>query len=1239
MALTDVGLRYVSKDINPFLKNTDKATNSVTKLNKTLLGSGDSFNGIQRALPPTTKDLKNFDKEVVNTEKDVKELAGSTLDFADRLLLLGPAGKGATKALNKFGLTSASITNGSAGGGKKLPLPPFLGQLIIKFKALPPPVLAATAAISGFAATAFIIEKIGGRAAGLTAIERSFERLRESAGLSSDFIADFADNADNQLSQQNLLIKSNRALAGSTGEFATELGNSLPLLLEFARVRSAATGEDVDFLFESLIQGIKKTQPLILDNLGLTFDLNTTYEEYANTLGKTAEQLTAVEQQQAVLLATNKAAEQQIGILGEATLSNADKMLARNNIVSDILDNISSAVQPVLGALLDMQIALFQLLQDALEPVTKALSFFSEVIGNVLLLALNIVTPAINLLSSAFGALSGFLDLVIKPFNRIQRITFGVANGITDLINGALNPLFQILEGVGVLFSRLGDFLVNIIDFFLFLTSGIREAANALLNGFLAPLAPLLENITNRFDNINETINQTVSILEVGFGTALASLVNVFARAANDILGLVADLAEGIASFLVGQSPPPKGPLSKIDVGGKKTFEAWLDGFASVGIRPVEMVAKQVNMTLGDIGKLSLPQVEKRLEQLDLAIRPFSEQLEIVQARFEAISAPAEAALRAIDRQLETAIKALVSGDESAKASVQALDAQRASLQRNLDLQQQQVDFAQIELALSQAKQAEERALLNIQKKRLSGQELTEVEKEIVKRARSGSKNPKSTKTTGKGGSGGFTLGDGSDRNGADTGGKTSRDLGGLLSGGTDDLSGNLLIDSYLATLDQDAISGIGDNASRIGAAGSSIFGNIGNLPTMLFESFEDGINDILALFGIGGRKAGGGEGGFLKSIRDFFSENGPLSNVFSNAGAVFETLRTTVSNAINGIIGLFGGGQDSMAQDGKQQQSVGLVTTLTNIFGENGTISGILNNASLLFDTFGEDVNTVINTILSVLGMGGEEQVGFEGFLTNLFGEGGTLSTLMEIASDPFQSFFDTVFGETGIFSNIAGMLQRFLTGAVIGALEGVAGIVNGFIDWFETNLNNLLSGFQDLIADVPPSLLGPLANLPDAITFGRVQFNALSTEEQINQNTQNAGFNPLDLGAIQDSEATGNPVNTGTDRNNTGRNSGRGRIGGAARGGLFTGGLLRVGENGEELMASADKMAVFPNNFVTAIKSLESVIASGLYMSQRNIANNSGGTYNTNNNNNTTVNINQPMNPMTLRQQINQV
>src|SRR5690606_15353592 len=125
-----------------------------------------------------------------------------------------------------------------------------------------------------------------------------------------------------------------------------------------------------------------------------------------------------------------------------------------------------------------------------------------------------------------------------------------------------------------------------------------------------------------------------------------------------------------------------------------------------VSLQPVEDVAAEVSASLGNIGKSSLSLVNRRLAELDKALLPFQNRLDIVKSRFDAIATPANLALDAIERQITDAEEALARGDQTAAETIRRLDEQRAAIQSNLDAQQRIVDNAQIQLSLAQAQQA-----------------------------------------------------------------------------------------------------------------------------------------------------------------------------------------------------------------------------------------------------------------------------------------------------------------------------------------------------------------------------------------------------------------------------------------------------------------------------------------------------------------------------------------------------
>jgi len=153
---------------------------------------------------------------------------------------------------------------------------------------------ATTAAVGGLAVGLGVLAK---DAAQLGPIEEAFEGIAESSGKSADELMDAFRRQSGGLIRNTDLMKSyNMAASLVSDDFANELPNAMNYL---SRV-SAATGEDMGFLMDSLVRGVGRVSPMILDNLGVQVDLTAATEAYAESVGKTAKELTKSEQQMAI---------------------------------------------------------------------------------------------------------------------------------------------------------------------------------------------------------------------------------------------------------------------------------------------------------------------------------------------------------------------------------------------------------------------------------------------------------------------------------------------------------------------------------------------------------------------------------------------------------------------------------------------------------------------------------------------------------------------------------------------------------------------------------------------------------------------------------------------------------------------------------------------------------------------------------------------------------------------------
>lgn len=647
--------------------------------------------------------LQSIERATASTAKALEKTAVQTVKVSD-------AATKTTKSMNPLTSLLSKLDDQFGGVGKKVQgFAKDIGLGADQVAALSqslgvsiPTLALATAGAAAFAA-AFIA--LGQRGAGLIGISESFDRLAQAAGIdavaalqrlrvaSGGTVADF-----------ELLRLTNLALAGATGEFGKQFGENLPRILEIARVQARATGQSVDFLFQSLITGIKRGSPLLIDNTGLVLKISAANEAMALSLGKSVEALTAEEKQLAVLNATLQAGQTAIDAFSGMQETSADKMARMNSTITNMLDTLAVGVQPAFGLVLDV--------------VNRILAVFSGLV------------TAINPLISAF-------------------LEAGVA-----LFTGPLNAILAIIEPL----SKLVNWFWTLATVLL---QPVLKAFTTVFNAIGTGVQRVVTFLGDAFAAVGLTFDTLALSVGVSAGALIAAMGNGMLQAYNAVVApVVLFIATAIADFLIGQSPPPKGPLSQIDKGGAATMTAWMEGMASVSLQPVSEVAAAVEATLGNVGRMALPQVEARLGTLDQALAPFNNQLEIIKANFEAIATPAQAALSAIERQTAKAEEALAAGDIGAAERIRALDEQRAMIEKAVDAQQQLVDQAQIQQTLAKAQQAPERALLAIQQARLKALETKktpEAKAAAEAAGKGGAPTPDMAAAAG-GGAGGFDM-------------------------------------------------------------------------------------------------------------------------------------------------------------------------------------------------------------------------------------------------------------------------------------------------------------------------------------------------------------------------------------------------------------------------------------------------------------------------------------------------
>jgi phage-related protein len=999
-----------------------------------------------------------------------------------------------------------------------------VGSIVDIAQALGPMAVAIGAAVVGAVALGAAFLALGNRGAALIPLAESFDNLTASVGISSQaLLVDLRKAANGTVSDFDLIRRANLALVGTSGEFGKAFGKALPSVLASARAAAKATGQDVDFLFQSLVSGIKRASPRLIDNTGIVLKLSEANETLAKQLGKSVDQLTLEEKQIAILNATVAAGENLVASLGDQVESNSEKLARSQATITNTLDTLAVAMQPAFGTVLDIVnrvLGAFQNLVTLLAPILGAIaSIITDVLGGAVNAIFDIIAPIVN-------AISSFLPYISILFQ-----------GIANIIHGAVTFIGNIIRGV-----------VN----------------------FLKDVAKKFFGLD--FDNLGKGLFE-------GVAAAFGSFANAIIMTANQLIfPAIIGIAQFIADFLIGFSPPKKGPLSMIDKGGENLMLAYLDGIAGVSLDPVEQVAQQVSDALGAIGTASLPIVNARLAELDKALLPFQQRLDIVKSQFDAIAAPAQAALDAIDRQLAAANEALAQGDIGAADTIRRLDAAREAIQGQLDAQQAIVDQQQIQLGLASASQAQERTLLNIRKAILEATKKTSSAAETV--AGKVAKEPKGaggaapTPEEVAAGGGAFVAP-----------GETVLDLisgqdavNEAIAGIQDAFAGQ--IDTSQLALFQENQGALADQFARIGSV---------DIGAKLKDKFK-GLTDLFD---------SNVEGSPANLVSKFFNPDpsvpGSLSSFVNSIGPTLDGLKNDVQAKAEDFF-------DSIFNPDRADSPANIVQNLFAGAETEGSIAYYFNNLGPNIEAAAPAIQESLSKTFSDMfdpEVEGSVAKTVTDLVMQLTGDEATANSVASFFSQLPENVSNAA---SGLFENlktsVLDPVSNYLTGEGDGTLSGVLDTAVQFFADLPASIVTALQGFGATVySTVAVPVINAINKMIELVETGIKGF--LDGVATFVYNIADG----LGLGGLVDTSGIRNVANDIKAKSGT-INFGRistelpafltPEVQGAARGGLFGPGALDVGERGKERIFAASKIGVLPAQLTKALDGLGSILAA---------------------------------------------
>lgn len=208
-----------------------------------------------------------------------------------------------------------------------------MGGLVAVYATLAANIFALTAAFGALS-----------RAAQLDELESSLLRVGAASGKNlKGLAADITSITGAAISSREAL---SQVATATTQGFS---GRQLKDLATIAKGASIALGRDLPDSLDRLVRGTAKLEPEILDELGIIVRLDDATRDYAETLGKTAKELTAYERQQAFANAVSEQGLKKFGAIAEAANTNPYSRLSASfdNVTQSLLSFLNVGLIPI----------------------------------------------------------------------------------------------------------------------------------------------------------------------------------------------------------------------------------------------------------------------------------------------------------------------------------------------------------------------------------------------------------------------------------------------------------------------------------------------------------------------------------------------------------------------------------------------------------------------------------------------------------------------------------------------------------------------------------------------------------------------------------------------------------------------------------------------------------------------------------------------------------------------------
>ncbi|HUW09136.1 MAG TPA: hypothetical protein VM537_05365, partial [Anaerolineae bacterium] len=235
------------------------------------------------------------------------------------------------------------------------------------------------AGVAALAGVGIAVGKLVSVTKDIPAVAAAFEGLGGS-------IATMRQGSLGMVTDIDLMKSYNSAAQLVSKGFAEDLGPAMQYLSKV----SAATGQDMGFMIDSLVKGVGRLSPMILDNLGIQVNATEANDAYAKSLGVSAEELTKSQQQTAMMNLVMEKLKANTADMPAVVGTSAQAMASFQTTLMNVRNELGTSLIPVIA---ELQTALLPIAQSLMttfadpafkQGVTDAARFIGDLVVSLL---------------------------------------------------------------------------------------------------------------------------------------------------------------------------------------------------------------------------------------------------------------------------------------------------------------------------------------------------------------------------------------------------------------------------------------------------------------------------------------------------------------------------------------------------------------------------------------------------------------------------------------------------------------------------------------------------------------------------------------------------------------------------------------------------------------------------------------------------------------------------------------